>query len=100
MTQRLDEDTADKVFAAAVTAHFTSTNLGQTASVWVDGYDYRIIITPNYLAFTDCREGYGGTEFTFASATPQQDRALRAALRGKAAPAPPPTRTTGRDRNR
>ncbi|KND28618.1 MULTISPECIES: hypothetical protein [Streptomyces] len=90
MTHALDQTTADTVFAAARTARFTATNLGQMATVPVDGYDYRVIVTPAYRAYTDCRGGWGATEYTFASATPAQDRAIRAALALQAAPATTP----------
>lgn len=77
------------MFAASRTAHFTATNLGQMATVQVRGYDYRVIVTPGYRAYTDCREGWGGTEYTFASTTPAQDQAIRAALARQAVPQPP-----------
>jgi hypothetical protein len=76
----LDPATSAKVFAAARTATFRATNLGLTADVSVDGYTYRVIVEPHHLAHTDCRDGWGGTEWTFASATAEQDRALRHAI--------------------
>ncbi|MFF4409814.1 hypothetical protein [Streptomyces sp. NPDC001404] len=76
----LEKATAEQVFEAARTATFRPTNLGLTTSVSVGGYRYRVIVEANYLAHTDCRAGYGGTEWTFANATPEQDRTLRAAI--------------------
>ncbi|MFC8570667.1 hypothetical protein ACFUIW_33420 [Streptomyces sp. NPDC057245] len=81
----LDNTTADQVFQAASTATFRRTNLGMTADVPVDGYRYRVIVEDRYLAHTDCREGYGGTEWTYANATQEQDRALRAAIAAETA---------------
>ncbi|MBV9025008.1 MAG: hypothetical protein JO362_14735 [Streptomycetaceae bacterium] len=76
----LDPATAAEVFAAARTASFRTTNLGLMADVSVGGYSYRVIVEPHHLAHIDCRFGWGGTEWTFASATVEQDRALRHAL--------------------
>ncbi|MDX3165837.1 hypothetical protein PV516_18805 [Streptomyces scabiei] len=76
----LENATADKVFEAALKATFRRTNLGMTAAVSVDGYSYRVIVGDTYRAYTDYREGYGGTEPVYANATPEQDQALRAAI--------------------
>jgi hypothetical protein len=77
---QLDSTTSDKVFEAARAATFRKTNLGMTAEVSVDDYSYRVIVGSGYRAHTDCRAGYGGTERVFATATPEQDRQLRAAI--------------------
>ncbi|MEJ8654773.1 hypothetical protein WKI65_43745 [Streptomyces sp. MS1.AVA.3] len=79
----LDNATANQVFDKALKATFRKTNLGMTAEVDVAGYSYRVIVTKAYRAHTDVREGYGGTERTHANATPEQDRALRAAIAAK-----------------
>ncbi|KPI02870.1 hypothetical protein OK074_5020 [Actinobacteria bacterium OK074] len=100
MSQKLDDETAAKVFAAARTASFATDNLGQCADVWVEEYQYRVIVTEQYRAYTDCRFGYGGTEFVFASATPEQDRALRIAIKLSRVQQPPPARTDDRPRHR
>ncbi|WP_333745995.1 hypothetical protein [Streptomyces sp. IBSBF 2950] len=81
----IENATADKVFEAALGATFRKTNLGMTATVSVDGYTYRVIAGGTYLANIDGREGYGGTEHAYANATPEQDRALRAAIATQAA---------------
>jgi hypothetical protein len=100
---RLDPAIAAKVFAAARTATFRATNLGQMAEVSVDGYSYRVIIEPHYLAHTDCRSGWGGIDWTFAGATPDQDRALRNAIANRAAasaPSPTPSKDSPPNRRR
>ncbi|TQE33047.1 hypothetical protein [Streptomyces ipomoeae] len=76
----LDQATADQVFKAALETRFHPTNLGLTGEVWVDGYTYRVVITETELACTDVRAGWGDAEYTFASATPEQDEALREAI--------------------
>ncbi|QKV98274.1 hypothetical protein HUT19_41900 (plasmid) [Streptomyces sp. NA02950] len=76
----LDQPTADKVFEAALAARFHPTNLGLTGEVWVDGYTYRVVVTETERACTDVRAGWGDAEYTFASASPEQDRALREAI--------------------
>lgn len=81
----LEQATTDRVFEAARTATFRRTNLGLIADVWVGAYSYRVEAGGSYLASIDCREGYGGTEYVYASATPEQDRALRRSIADQAA---------------
>jgi hypothetical protein len=98
----LDPVTVGKVFAAARSATFRATNLGQMTEVSVDGFHYRVLVGPYDLAHTDCRSGPGGTEWTFASATPEQDRALRRAIAVRTATldAPAPFRASSTHRHR
>ncbi|GAA1111446.1 hypothetical protein [Streptomyces javensis] len=81
----MDEATASQVFEAARTATFRKTNLGLLADVAVGNYTYRVEAGGTFLACIDGREGYGGTEYVFANATPEQDQALRAAIAAQAA---------------
>ncbi|MCZ0983987.1 hypothetical protein O1L60_45315 [Streptomyces diastatochromogenes] len=76
----MDQDTADKVFEAALTATFRRTNLGLHAEVSVGGYTYTVEAGGGFLACIDGRTGYGGDEHAFANATPEQDAALRRAI--------------------
>lgn len=76
----IDQATADRVFEAARTATFRQTNLGLRAEVKDGSYTYSVEAGGGFLASIDGREGYGGTEYVFANATPEQDRALREAI--------------------
>ncbi|WP_435058501.1 hypothetical protein [Streptomyces sp. bgisy060] len=76
----IDQATADRIFEAALTATFRRTNLGLRAQVSDGGYTYWVEAGGAFRASIDGREGCGGTEYVFANATPEQDRALREAI--------------------
>lgn len=54
-----------------------------TGQVYVrhDGYTYTISIPPRHRAAIVSREGFGGAEYLHVNATPEQDQAVRAAMR-------------------
>ncbi|PZT71523.1 hypothetical protein [Streptomyces sp. AC1-42T] len=76
----VSQATADRIFEAACTATFRRTNLGLQAEVKDGSYTYYVQAGDEFLACIDGRDGYGGAEYVFTNATPEQDRALREAI--------------------
>jgi hypothetical protein len=79
---RLDQTTADAVFAAATRAHWTLTTLGRRAEVHHGQATYTVEIPPSgrELAEIVYRHSFGGLEYLHgAHATPEQHHRLIAA---------------------
>lgn len=75
---QIDQNTLDRIFAAAVGATFRGTrNLGLTTDVKVDGVEYRVVIDGSHLAYVDTASQWGNVEYvTEANATLAQHVAL------------------------
>jgi hypothetical protein len=65
---KLDQDTIDAVFAAAITARWATTNLGRRAAVRHAGVTYTVEIPAGYLAEITHAEDFGGVEFVSGAA--------------------------------
>lgn len=76
---------ADKVFTKATTQKIRNTNMGGHVQVSCGGYFYTVLVPPAHRAHITYREGWGGLESLHAVATPEQDHALRAAMKAQAA---------------
>jgi hypothetical protein len=83
---QLTRDTINAVFAAAVTARWTKTNLGRRADVRHNGTTYTVEIPTGYLAQIAYAEDFGGVDYVSgAAATLDQHIAVVDAAQAQAA---------------